>query len=599
MKYVTQFLQNFSGRFPRLPIGLGIIGLLAVVTAAFYIAGRFVPALSSVVGHAGFAICIINSVLAIVLLYRQTAKQSKIETALATAENAAQGKMDFLARMSHEIRTPLGAMMGFAQLLEQARLSRDERGNLDGINLSGRFLLRILNDILDLSKIEAGGVELEKEPFGLTGLGTDVVQIMKPQATNNQVDLKFECSDLKGMTVIGDRHRVKQVLMNLVGNAIKFTPQGRVILRITAEKSGGKSAKVLFEVVDSGIGMSKSQIDRIFQPFSQGNATIARKFGGTGLGLPISKQLVGIMGGELAVFSEEEKGSCFSFALELEVSDEIETVNKPSERRIVKTPRRNASYLKILVAEDEQVNRTLISKIFQMLGYPVDFACDGIEAGEKLQSGERYDAIFLDYHMPHCDGLEMAARIKRGEFGDCNQNTRLILMTADATIDGKKAGFDDIVPKPLEIAKLQEVLDSIMPRLNEKKRLKALIVEDQELNRQMIGQIFTSFGLEPNYASDGVECIEFLKKNPDLDLILLDLRMPRMDGWTVARKIRSGEAGAEFTQIPIAVISAEIQAEQTCREIGVNEFFSKPFDVGQIRDFVNKVGEESGVALAG
>lgn len=535
------------------------------------------------------------------------------------AEASAQSKMDFLSRMSHEIRTPLGAIMGFSQLLENAVLTDDERTYLNNINVSGDFMLRILNDILDLSKIEAQGIELEKASFSLHRFTESLKRMMQAEADAKHVTFTSEClcESLAGRTLIGDQHRIKQVLMNLVGNAIKFSENGEVFLKVKSDtytdaETGADRARVLFEVTDTGIGMSKKQLSRIFQPYSQGSAAVSRKFGGTGLGLTISRQLVEMMGGKLDATSRKGEGSTFSFELEFPVSAAKETAKEITEeakpvRKAPKAPEPplltgdTKKDVKILVAEDEAVNRTLINKFFGVLGYSVEFANDGNACIEKLKSNDNYDAIFLDFHMPHHDGMEIAKRIKNGDFGDQSKQAKLILMSADvfANDQAKENGFDTFISKPIDIDNLSACLDSIVPQSRKKERpLQALIVEDQALNRQMIAQIVRGLGMESSFANDGVECIEYLKAHPKLDLILLDLRMPRMDGWTVARKIRNGEAGVDFSGIPIAVVSAEIQAEETCRKIGINDFISKPFQVSQIRDFVKKVGEGNKVALS-
>jgi CheY-like chemotaxis protein len=306
------------------------------------------------------------------------------------------------------------------------------------------------------------------------------------------------------------------------------------------------------------------------------------------------------MGGKLEAVSEENQGSTFSFEIDLPLSGKIEKVENIQVAFEVTPTSRSTGDLRILVAEDAPANRTLIGKFFSVLGYPVEFAVDGMDCIDRLSGNVIYDAVFLDLHMPHHGGIEIAGRIKNGEFGESVKKAKLAIMSADvfAEEQSKDLGIDNFISKPIDIAVLKDCLESIVPDKQKSRPLKALIVEDEALNRQMIGQILHSFGMESDYANDGVECIEFLEAHHDIDLILLDLRMPRMDGWTVARKIRNGEVGGNLSTIPIAVVSGEIQAEETCRELGVDEFIAKPFDLSQIRNFVNRVGGGD-VALAG
>jgi two-component system, sensor histidine kinase and response regulator len=529
----------------------------------------------------------------------QTRLVSVLELAWLKEEEAwaaAQSKMDFLSRMSHEIRTPLGAMMGFSQLLERAKLNPEERSYLQNIKMSGEFLIRILNDILDLSKIEAAGIQLEMRPFRLSCLVDDMKRMMEAEAITKQLKFVIDCAELGNLIVVGDEHRLKQVLMNLLGNAIKFTEQGKIQLTVkaTRDKNESSRAQIRFQVTDSGIGMTSAQLEKIFKPFTQAHVNVSRKFGGTGLGLSISRQLVQTMGGNLMARSTEGIGSTFYFDLDLEISDQTEALASVTEPLPnMQNPKPiNHPDLRILVAEDEAINRLLISKLFEVLGYPVEFALDGQDCVDRLVGPDTYDAIFLDLHMPYHNGMEIAERIKKGDYGSAVQKSRLTIMSADVLADarGKEIGVDGFISKPINIDELKKSLNSITSQKAKPNALRALIVEDQALNRQMIGQIIYSLGMRPDFAHDGIECIEFLEKHPELDLIFLDLRMPRMDGWTVARKIRNGEAGENFSQIPIAIVSAEIQAEEVCRAIGVDEFITKPFDISQIRDFVNKVG---------
>ncbi len=587
------------------------------------------------------------------------------------AEEIAKQKMAFLSQMSHEIRTPLNAILGFGRLLRGKDLEQEDADFVDQINASGELLLAIVNDILDLSKIEAGGIQMENLTFDLAETIDTTITMIGSTVDSDHVSLVIEDYAKLDHQLVGDPHRIKQVLINMVGNAIKFTEKGSVTVRTSlVDDSDTPNAQpgfttVRFEVEDTGIGMTEQQLGKIFQPFTQADSFVTRKYGGTGLGLTISRQLVEVMGGELQATSEVDAGSTFFFELPFALTEEasasalkarakaaetqkaateqekaapeIKTVATPAA--VSKQPKEEPApapaptdqqeetpkaelvpadqatapqdedeaeevkVSKILVAEDEAVNRLLVTKIFATLDQDVEFAEDGLDCVNRL-SVEAFDTIFLDLHMPHFNGLEIAKRIKSGEFGLAVQNARLAMMSADVLADeeSKKIGIDAFITKPIDIGELKSFLNGEWKRVDdeeeEKKEMSVLVVEDQALNRRLIGQLFSTFGVQPDFAKDGVECIEYLENNPRPDVIFLDLRMPRMDGWTCARKIRGGEVGEQVADIPIAVVSAEVGSEEICKEIGVDEFIPKPFDATRIRKFVDNVGEEHGIALS-
>ena len=534
------------------------------------------------------------------------------------AEAAAQAKMDFLSHMSHEIRTPLGAMMGFGQLLQAADLKEEERGFLKNMNLSGSLLLHVINDILDLSKIEAEGMEYEARSMDPERLVAEVVGMTSSLAIAKEVRLRSAAVGLDGRRVLGDEHRIKQVLLNLVGNAIKFTDEGEVSLRVevaallpSREIVGPDVARLRFEVADTGIGMTDEQCRQIFAPFSQADSTVTRRYGGTGLGLSVSARMVKGMGGELSVTSEPDKGSVFSFELSLPIEKaEIEQLEeKPSATLTVKSDG-GGEGLKILVAEDELMLRTLFQTMFSNLGHQIELVEDGKACMERLKQGIDFDVLFVDLQMPFVGGWEIIRSLRGGEFGKKGKELKLAIMSGDVFAEDEEtnARVDAFILKPIDLPVLQGFLKEICDEKREAaevvarpatsggiaRQLRVLVVEDQEMNRCLMEELLSRQGVETFLAKDGVECLEFLETQPDLDAILMDWRMPGMDGVTAARKIREG-AVLGFGQIPIALVSAEVLDRPDLEALDIVDFIPKPLDLAKLASFLEKVRENKAV----
>ena len=537
------------------------------------------------------------------------------------ANDLAKARMNFLSLMSHEIRTPLGVMIGFGKLLETADLTDEEQNFLGNINQSGEFLLRIINDILDLSKIEANGIDLELRPLSISSVTEELTNMLSNQANQKQIEFRSDINVDEEFALIGDRHRLFQVLMNLASNAIKFTNEGVVSVNIHTITETKLNKKLRFEVVDTGVGMSKEQSAIIFDPFLQADCSTSREFGGTGLGLSISQQLVELMDGTIEVESTLGIGSTFSFEIEMDRSEVLlsdlesnsteDKANKP-----VALANKQESPLSILVAEDQLPNRLLVEKVLNKSGYSVQFACDGQECLDLIDSGKHFDIIFLDLHMPKCGGLEIATRIRKGDFGAEIQEVNLAIMSADilAEEEGEGIGVDAFIAKPLNFDKLTQFIRDVETKCAMQSRLRIaakkktgrehiltqskqkrqiLVVEDQKMNQVLIGALIREQGHTPSFANDGIECVERLEDGKQFDAIFLDLRMPRMDGFEVAEKIRSGALGVDVQSIPIAVVSAEVVDEERRNSLQVDEFFSKPLEFQNIKNFVNDLPIEN------
>ncbi|NOT74436.1 MAG: PAS domain S-box protein [Cyclobacteriaceae bacterium] len=385
-----------------------------------------------------------------------------LKQAITKAEEASNAKSQFLSMMSHEIRTPMNAVIGLTNFMIEDNPPDHHLENLKLLRYSGENLLSIINDILDFNKIEAGKIDLEEIPFDLVELLENLIKMMQSKASAKQLSLLLQMNYDLPKYVKGDPVRINQVLVNLLGNAIKFTHEGSVELQISLEGKSGDLNKILFAVSDTGIGIESDKQEIIFENFSQANKAITRKFGGTGLGLAISKKLVNLMGGELKVESQSGKGSVFYFSLELKSSAEI-----PRSRVTPHVPvATKTDVIKVLVVEDNPVNQVVVNNYLSKWGLTAEFANNGKEALQKL-SARTYQLVLMDLQMPEMDGYEATRRIRAND-DSYFKEIPIIALTASAMTDHlediKKAGFDEVVTKPFKPAELHEKIFSKLPQ---------------------------------------------------------------------------------------------------------------------------------------
>jgi signal transduction histidine kinase/CheY-like chemotaxis protein len=391
-------------------------------------------------------------------LHRRTQLSVQLRNAHDDAVAANRARADFLARMSHELRTPMTGVLGIADLMSTEPLPPEQARRLMVLSNSARALLTVINDILDFSKIDAGRLEIEALPFDWVGLLRDVEALLRGGAEQKGLLFRTETSGATSNKVIGDAMRLKQILVNLVGNAIKFTEKGSVLVKAVGAPRDGR-LRLAIEIADTGVGITPQQMSRLFRPFEQADVTTTRRFGGTGLGLAISDNLLRLMGGAMVVDSEPGVGTRFQITLDLETAAEIAPELKPAQPS-PKTLRG----LSILLAEDNDVNRDLIvAMLSAMQGHEVTAVANGKEAVEAAQS-QRFNLILLDIHMPIMDGMDaiQAIRALPGAAG----RTKAIALTADAILGQdevfRKAGFNECVTKPINWARLNTVIEQLM-----------------------------------------------------------------------------------------------------------------------------------------
>ncbi len=402
---------------------------------------------------------------------RQAKAAQELATAKDRAEAAARAKSQFLANMSHEIRTPLNGVLGMADLLARSELTASQSRHVEIIRNSGRTLMAVINDILDVTKIEVGKVNLETVPFDPRGAVNDVVDLFSETASARSVALSFSFSEDLPATVEGDPNRLRQVLGNLVSNAIKFTPGGgRVEIRTSSTAESGDRATLTFEIEDTGVGIEGSQLERLFEPFEQADSSTSRRYGGTGLGLTIVAGLAEVMGGEISARSVLGKGSTFTFSVTMPIVTEHAQAarTRPSDDDAHADVRFDA---KVLLAEDNVVNQEVAREALAQFGCDVVVANDGLEALAAWRA-DRFDLVLMDCQMPALDGFDATAMIRTQERqGEAAGRTPIVALTAHVLEEDRQrcfaAGMDDFLSKPFDRASLQEILYQWLPQPSE------------------------------------------------------------------------------------------------------------------------------------
>lgn len=529
-------------------------------------------------------------------------KNKELDEALVQAYAAAKAKSDFLALMSHEIRTPMNGVIGMTSVLMDTNLTNMQKEFVETIRASGEQLLVIINDILDFSKIESGKLELEEQPFELRDCIEVSLDLLSSKAAEKGLDLLYIIKENTPASIRGDLTRVRQVLTNLLGNAIKFTHTGEVFISVTAKKIEGDLHEIIFAVKDTGIGIPGEKISKLFQPFSQVDVSTTRVYGGTGLGLAICKKLVELMGGKMWVESEVNVGSTFYFTI---VAPSVPTPPKIYIKGILP----QLSGKKVLIVDDNYTNRKILriqTENWGMIPTETEFPA---EALKWLDAGEKFDLAILDYQMPDIDGIELTRRIRemeqKGDFP-------IIILTSIGRHEDenivKELNISKYLYKPIKqsqlyegivsaisgqvvIVKKSESYASVDSTLGQKFPLKILLAEDNTINQKVTTRILERIGYKANIVANGIEVLQELK-NIDYDLILMDVHMPEMDGLQ-ASAIINQEFDKQDRPVIIALTANAMQGDrEECFNAGMDDYLSKPVRIEELQAVLEKWGSK-------